>query len=725
MLKTLYEIKPVRDYLNRVGAEMRSLRVAIVKSKYKNNYWRDIHRIKFDDSGNIKCSSAEVQPTEQEAGEIKLAFDNHELPTHIHPDFIPPLPKKISEVCERDRFIFYNSKNQLIMMQTRRKNKQGDKVYIPWTFWSDKQWRACEPDGKLPLWGINQLTKHEVAFIHEGAKSARNALEFSKSSHHPWANHLRNAAHVGWIGGAMNVARTDWGTLKGVQVAYIVADNDDAGHEAVRAISKNLKCITYLISFGRTFPTGFDLGDDFPEELFDDKGFYHGPSFHDCMGVATWMTDVIKQEKGRPIIKLRRHAKSIWSYIPDADVFVNEKMPELIYTRQVLDADLAKFSDTNKTSELIIKNQAHGNKRRLTYRPDKATGYIIDENRNSGAINTHRPGNIKPVKGDCSPWLEFMEYLVPDKNERHEVMRWCATLIAKPEIRINYALLMVSERQGIGKTTLGTFILAPLIGLHNVSFPSEIDICSQFNEWIANKRLAVVNEIYTGQSWKSYNLLKTSITDHQITVNKKFRAQYKIDNWCHIFACSNSLRPLKIDPNDRRWFYPELTNKSWPKQKFIEFREWLDGQGLSIIYQWAIDFADDDYIHSADIAPRTDSKELLIEDSLSDEKREARRIASIMSDAQEPIAVTMSEVRAHIKRLLHGRCYDSNLELRKSMKSAGVFQLEKRYKILGSPEYILGNDAFIQEYQASPVPERSSCIKRRKRAVSSIAYEDF
>jgi hypothetical protein len=83
------------------------------------------------------------------------------------------------------------------------------------------------------------------------------------------------------------------------------------------------------------------------------------------------------------------------------------------------------------------------------------------------------------------------------------VLKWCATLIARPSIRMGYGLLLISEQQGIGKTTLGAHILAPLVGLHNTSFPGENDITSAFNEWVAHKRLAVISEIYSGSSWRA------------------------------------------------------------------------------------------------------------------------------------------------------------------------------------------------------------------------------
>ena len=105
------------------------------------------------------------------------------------------------------------------------------------------------------------------------------------------------------------------------------------------------------------------------------------------------------------------------------------------------------------------------------------------------AINLHIPSQIKPAMGDPAPWIEFLSYVFPMESERKNVERWCATLIARPERRMEYGLLLVSEAQGIGKTTLGSEVLGKLVGDHNVGYPSEKTITDgTFTDWIANKR---------------------------------------------------------------------------------------------------------------------------------------------------------------------------------------------------------------------------------------------
>ena len=357
-------------------------------------------------------------------------------------------------------------------------------------------------------------------------------------------------------------------------------------------------------------------------------------------------------------------------------------------SEEILNKMLAPYSHVQNTSKLIIKGQI-GRSAKLAYRPDVKALSLSDGE--TSAINLHVPARIRPVEGDLQRWFDFLEYLVPNNNERVQVERWVATLIARPEVRIGYALLMVTEHQGIGKTTLGEVVLAPLVGLQNASFPNEKDIMSDFNEWIAHKRLAVINEIYTGASWKSYNILKNCITDKKITINRKYISQYKIDNWCHIFACSNSLRALKIENSDRRWYYPQLNENKWPFEKFIEFRSWLDRGGLSVIKWWAENYGD--YIHPSDHAPMSENKEILIEESYSEACQEVIRLSrEILALENESVTIAIGDVRYWLKSYISEKIFESNAELRSIMMRSGLRVWTERLKIGKRLEHILMNE---------------------------------
>jgi hypothetical protein len=733
-VSSLRDLPQTMAYLDRVGAEPRSLRAAVVK-QVSGKYWRDLAVIKFSKSGEIDCSTTEHAPTETEQSLIATEFAGAQWPElkRLHSIINPP--KAIAEAPLEAVFEFRDRSGQIIMLQVRQE-LDGDKRYVPWTYWDDDQWRSCEPDGPLPLFGLDGIKDNTTVFIHEGAKAARRmrwmvegetAAAREALAAHPWGRELSHAAHVGWIGGAMSPYRTDWSVLQaaGIKRAYVVADNDDPGRKAVPSISYHLRVPTFMIQFTNEWPECFDLADDFPAKMFggaggDGSSHYVGPSFRDCLHPATWATDLVQQGKGRPAAKLRENFKEMWAYVEEADLFVCTEMPEILRSEAVLNKMLSGFSHVNDTTRLLVKAFS-GRSARICYRPD-SKGLMVTF-KGSSAINLHVPSSIRAAPGDPRPWLDFLEYMFVNESERKAVMKWCATLIARPEVRMGYGLLLVSERQGIGKTTLGANILAPLVGPNNVGFPGENDILGSFNDWMANKRLVIVNEIYSGASWKAYHSLKSVITDRDLTVNQKYMRQYQIDNWCHVVACSNSMRALKMENDDRRWFYPEVTEVPWPNSRFSELRRWVDNGGLQIIRHWAESHGE--YVRPGDRAPMTERKKEMIEGSRSDAQREAAALAEVLKDKKEPRALMIKDVVGWVRASTQGRVFDSDYELRKVMQDVGVRCWPRRIKVAGRLQHAVVNDALWDALSRAEGDEDLAEIRAHKVAPAELMEHEI
>jgi hypothetical protein len=703
-INSLTDVPAIAAYLTRVGAEPRNFRTAVVGEDH-GKYRKDIAVIKVKADGTIDAPP-DYAPSDAEVIAIKEACKKVEWPT-IHYLYRPvSVPSEVSETDPANVFEFRDEGGRLIMIQVRRdKKNEAGKDYFPWTYWSDGQWRKMEPEGLLPLWGIDQLKANTTVFIHEGAKAARAMREMveaktqdakNRLKDHPWGEELSVAAHVGWIGGAPSPERTDWSVLKraGITRAYIVSDNDAVGIAAVSKISKQLRCPTFHIQFTSEWPVCFDLADDFPKEMFKEmhgQTYYTGPAFRSCVHPATWATDLVTNPRGKPTPMLRDHFKDMWAYVEEADVFVCIEMPDIMRNETITNKMLSGFSDTQRTADLIHKNY-HGRTIKLCYQPDNP-GRIVT-NKSTASINLHIGTDIKATAGDPQPFLDFMAYMFPNKMERHEMLRWVATLIARPDLRMEYGILLISETQGIGKTTLASSILGPLVGHNNVSYPNEAAIVdSEFNDWLGNKRLVIVNEIYSGHSRKAYNKLKSFITDKEVTVNQKYLRPYTTENWCHFLACSNSREALKIEDEDRRWFYPEVTEKPWPIEKFGKLRNWLDGGGLQVIRHWAIEF--DDWVQPGQRAPMTARKQELIETSRSDGEKAAADLARALAELVSPAAIVLGEIMLWIKAELQGqKVFLSENQIGKAMKAAGAIPM-KQIRINGRLQRVFVNRALL------------------------------
>lgn len=722
-LHPMLQSRAVAAYLSRIHAKPRTIYSAVVQTQV-GRYWKDVAKVtlKLTDGMWEIQAPPELAPNSEELAAIRVELHAVKWPRHtpaygpFHKDC---LPAKYATLPDENLFIFRRAERELegfphlrkaknkdaahavVMVQARIENPLGGKSYVPITLWDDGKWRVTEPD-VLPIFGVEQLvdTGKRVAFLHEGAKAARAARKISEAhdrperdrceedkllAAHPWAFDLAGGVHLGWIGGARRVDGTDWSALRtalkrhGIERVVIVADNDQDGREALPEISLLIGMPARHLIFPSSFPASFDFADKMPKVV---------PSFAESILPGTWLTRIAEIE-GKRIPFLADAAKGEWIYVPDAALYVCRDFPWIAYDRDRFNAAVRPLSHTRDVASLIEDDAyAGGRPLRLTYDPGQPSGVVADGE--VMALNRFRPASIRPLAGTADPWLDFLKYLFPDEGDKAEMERWCATLVARPGTRMNYSVLLISEAQGVGKSTLGN-ILSALVGPHNTSYPGQSEIGGRFNAWQSEKRLAVINEVYAGHSWGVYNALKNAVTDQFIDVEKKFQNSYKVKNWLHILACSNSMRALRLDVSDRRWFVPRVTEVKWDKESFEKLHRWLESGGLGHILHWAL--SRENYVAPGAEAPLSSQKNEVVKAGWSDAARAVAALGDVMAASDRPLAVTVSSLRWYVKGVMQKYAVaEDDQELSRIMKLNGV---EKwgRIKIRGTLETVLVNTA--------------------------------
>jgi hypothetical protein len=617
-------IPPLAAYIDRVGAEQLNFRRFLIKDvKGDSHYYTERCVIKIEPDGKISCSDKNYAPNEDEAEAIRFALASASFPRAIAatPANLRTLEQKVPE--DSGLFEFWDRDTDSVIMVQERAVIQGRKAYIPWTFWSDGEWRRMEPDRSLPFWKPRKRSNKSRIMIHEGAKTARFVERLLASDDpHPWKNELADYEHWGMIGGALAPHRSDYAELIKMNPSEVVyvCDNDAPGKAALQLVSRCYGRSLKGIMFDDRWPPSWDLADPMPKSFYAKGGRYVGPDITKLLRPATWATEQLPiQGKGRPGYKLTSDFSEEWMHCTIPEVYVHRDWPWMIYSLPEFNNWVRPFSDVDNTAR-YLQMRAESKSAKLQYNPAIPSGLYVDDSSGDRYINTHMPSSVRSETGDCGPWFDFLEHFIPNKKDREHLMRWVATLIAAPKVKMMYGLLLVSETQGIGKGTLGEKILAPLVGENNVSYPSESEIVeSNYNYWAVQKRLAVVHEIYAGHSSKAYNKLKSIITDRNITVSKKYQPVYDIENWVHVFACSNSKRALQLSTDDRRWFVPGLTEERRDAEYWIKFNAWLtESGGLQAIRGWAEQYIEDHGpVSSGMTAPESTAKSELIKEGFS------------------------------------------------------------------------------------------------------------
>jgi len=604
----------ITAYYQRIGADVLNFRTAMVRA-YVGKYYHEKCLIRIAADGEVTVTLEQYAPTEEEAKAIKEAVIKSNWPKPVEASeaaFKKWL--RNTGVDPKDVFAFYSDlTGDIIMLQERRTVPDG-KAYIPHTLFDDGEWRPMEPGGKLPFWKpkFNPLRPTKL-MIHEGAKAAHAAANVAAD--HPWYSELKQFEHWGAIGGALAPHRCNYDEIRRYRPTecVYVCDNDFPGKAAMKDISRNYGGSIKGVMFDKRWPLGWDMADPMPKTFWDAEGKYAGPELRHLFFAATYATEVV----GKKTVIIKHDFAEEWFHCVQPEIFVHRDWPNRIWTGPEFNNSVRPYSGVDDTARLL-KQESASKGVSLRYTPAATSGLYIEGDRM--CINTHMPTLIRAEEGDIGPFLEYMERLCPEPKDREELWRWCATLIARPDIKMLYGCLLISEEQGVGKGTLGEKILAPLVGNDNTSFPSEEDIVeSSFNYWSAHKRLAVVHEIYAGHSARAYNKLKSIITDRTINVNKKYQASYEIENWLHIFACSNSLRAIQLSADDRRWFVPKVTEQKVKPSYWISFNEWLnDRRGLRIIKWYANEWLKTNpSVMRGDNSPWSEAKREVIEEGFS------------------------------------------------------------------------------------------------------------
>lgn len=621
------------NYAERIGAKMLNFRRFMI-SEDVGPYYVEKTVIRIDEAGTVTCRDAHMLPTEQEQEAIRKEVAAAGWPKSVLASEAQfrKLQTKIGKGSKLYPLYCRKSGN-VKMVQERKETKEG-KAFIPWSMWSDGEWRSMEPDGQLPFYKPKKRESNYI-MVHEGTKAAEAAANLPKS--HPWYAELKKYEHWGMIGGALAPHRSDYAELeeaRPVEVVYF-ADNDQPGKAVASEFSKAWGKKMKAVFVGGKFPSAWDIADPIPDDLLGANYEYRGPEFKDLLVPATRATTKVPvlNEEGQPTGKtvsvLTDAFIEEWWWMVVNGEFVHVDNTSHVYAEEEFNRMVSPFSDTPYTTTLFrkrLERRAHC----VTYRPDLAPGYVEDDQ----TFNIYCGSKIKEKEGSDKPWIEFLDHLFPNEEDRAHAMKWIATLIAKPEVRMTYSMLLISETQGVGKTTLAEHVLVPILGQWNCSMPSETDIVeSQFNDWAYFKRLVVVSEIYAGQSWKAYNKIKALISDKHIRVNKKYASAVSVQNWCHMLASSNSRNALRVDGDDRRWLVPEVTEEKKPHKFWDAFHMWLSKDGLGIVKAWAKAYVEKNgYVRSGEHAPMTKNKQDVIEEGLGVVTRKAIELLEDMDE---------------------------------------------------------------------------------------------
>jgi hypothetical protein len=334
---------------------------------------------------------------------------------------------------------------------------------------------------------------------------------------------------------------------------------------------------------------------------------------------------------------------------------VNARVPPVLIVdardKPVLDAEGEK--QWIKASTWLDQNQAV---EQMTWAPglpmiiaDRLIsngGWI--ERRGVSCFNLYRPPTIELGNaGEAGPWLDHVRKIYPDDADH--IIKWCASRVQKPEVKINHALVLGSNDQGIGKDTL----LEPVkraIGHWNFDEVSPQMVMGEFNGFLKNVILRIneARDLGDVNRYQFYDHMKayTAAPPDVLRVNEKHLREYSVLNCVGVIITTNHKTDgIFLPAEDRRHYvaWSECTKEDFDAEYWKKLWSWYDNGGDRHVaaYLMSLDISD---FNPKAAPPKTVTFWDIVDANRAPEDAE---LADVLDKMANPDATTLKDIESN------------------------------------------------------------------------------
>ncbi len=220
---------------------------------------------------------------------------------------------------------------------------------------------------------------------------------------------------------------------------------------------------------------------------------------------------------------------------------------------------------------------------KLSYKPG-AERYYTEKNRKY--YNTWNGWGVEPRKGSVEPFIKLFNFVFEGltKQEKDWLLDWMAYPIINPGAKLFQAVIVHGRKTGTGKTFIG-YTLGRIYGENFTKIKNE----NLHETWWAENRQFVLGDEISGSDKRSdMDLMKTMITQEEITINIKFIPQFTIPDCVNYYLTSQHADALWLEDEDRRFFVHEVTqDEPLPIEFYQAYEHWLDNvEGAAALMHW-------------------------------------------------------------------------------------------------------------------------------------------
>ena len=456
----------------------------------------------------------------------------------------------------------------------RKKDKDGNKKLIPFTYWSRTQdgeiigvWKTKGWLGKKCFHKSNKIQDSELPLlVAEGEK----CMHFAEKDPFLSKHYLPTT----WWGGVEQLPDYNYEIFKDKEV-ILCPDNDGPGRKAMhfiayqlvtKGITTKIKYFNLAEKFKESFPTAWDIADEFPKnyklENVLEPGSMFITDFSSIKEDQLWK-EIEDDEVKRTEKEVAKNISNSLCYVMANDMFNRLGTADFYQAKQLNNYHKHQVKKGTLT-DILLKDPEF----------DKAETFITSAKFKPGLVNITKPGMIPLIRqgvvlniyipnhltekqGDVKFLIDFFIWLVGEKKWRI-IEQWIAYLLQYPGEKIKWAIVLVSAIEGVGKGLLAR-ILSRVLGIENVNENANYKhLTNTHNTLLVRTQVIVLNEVSLGDfksKAEGTNTLKNFVADDYYSCNFKNKPMVKLPNLTCFLLCSNDVRVINANQGIRRYFF--------------------------------------------------------------------------------------------------------------------------------------------------------------------------
>ena len=259
--------------------------------------------------------------------------------------------------------------------------------------------------------------------------------------------------------------------------------------------------------------------------------------------------------------------------------------------------------------------------------PQKEFMTMIDDQ----TINTFKAENGEITQGDITPFLTFIEKLLPAQSDRDILTAYLAAVVQNPGVKFQWAPVLQGA-EGNGKTFLAN-CAAYVVGSKHTHRPNSKQLAEKFNAYIENNLFIIVEEIDMQGKREMLDVLKPLVTNVEIEVRGMQQEKRMVRNWTNWIFCTNFQDAVLKSKNDRRYCmfftaqqsYADIVRDGMNGRFFPDLYKWANNGGYAAVGYYLMHYPIPDHLNPATDchrAPVTTTTEIAIAKSTGFVERE-------------------------------------------------------------------------------------------------------